>query len=90
MAHFVMFHAKVQDFAKWKKAYDSHISVRKEYGLSEEALYKRASDPNDIVLILKAAELNRAQEFVDDPKVRQVIRDSGLIGSPDISFLEKA
>ena len=31
----VLIRSKVQDFAKWKAAYDGHLSTRKTAGLTE-------------------------------------------------------
>jgi hypothetical protein len=90
MAHFVMVHSKVKDFKAWKAAYDAHISVRKEFGLGDDQVFQSTDDPNQIVIVFKAADLNRAKAFMADSSVREVISKSGVIGMPDVHFLEKA
>jgi hypothetical protein len=90
MAHFLMVQGKVKDFKTWKPAYDAHISVRKEFGLSDEQVFQSADDPNEFVVVLKAADLNRAKAFMADPKIQEVISKSGVIGTPHVHFLEKA
>jgi hypothetical protein len=90
MAHFLMVQGKVKDFKTWKPAYDAHSSVRRNFGLSEDQVFHSADDPNQFVIVLKAADLNRAKAFMADPSVQEVISKSGVIGTPDIHFLEKA
>ena len=90
MADFILFTGKVKDFKTWKAAYDAHISVRKEFGLAEHHVLQGADDPNEIVIMLKASDLNRAKAFVADPKVKEVIGKSGGIGWPEAHFLKDA
>ena len=90
MASFVMFRGKVKDFKTWKAAYDAHASVRKEFGLSEEHVFKGADNSNEIVVLLKAADLKRAKEFAASPALAEAMQKSGVIGKPDVQFLEKA
>jgi hypothetical protein len=87
MASYVLVRAKVQDFESWKTAYDSHFSVRQTYGLTEEHVLREADDPNDVTLLFKASSLDRAKAFMADPAVREVIQKSGMVGLPDIHFL---
>jgi hypothetical protein len=90
MADFILFTGKVKDFKTWKAAYDAHISVRKEFGLAEHHVLQGADNPNEIVIMLKASDLNRAKAFVADPKVKEVIGKSGVIGWPEAHFLKDA
>jgi hypothetical protein len=87
MASYLLVRAKVQNFESWKKAYDAHLSVRQEYGLAQEQLFRGADDPNDVVLLFKAASLDRAKAFMNNPAIGEVIQKSGVIGRPDVTFL---
>ncbi len=87
MASYVLIRAKVQNFESWKKAYDAHLPVRKEFGLDEDRLLRGSDDPNDVVLLFKASSLDRAKAFLSDPAVREVIQKSGVLGMPDVVFL---
>jgi hypothetical protein len=88
MASYVLVRGKVQNFETWKKAYDAHLSVREEYGLSEEQLLRGAEDPNDVVLLFKAASIDRAKAFLTNPSVVETIEKSGMVGRPDVAFLD--
>jgi hypothetical protein len=87
MSSYLLVRAKVQNFDSWKKAYDAHLSVRQEYGLSEERLLRGADDPNDVVLLFKASSLDRAKAFMNNPAIGEVIQKSGVVGKPDVTFL---
>ena len=43
---YVLIRSKVQDFAKWKAAYDDHRTVRETAGLTERYVLRNADDPN--------------------------------------------
>jgi len=87
MASYVLVRARVRNFEAWKKAYDAHLAVRQEYGLAEEHLLRRAEDSNDVVLLFKASSLDRAKAFMANPSVGEAIEKSGVVGKPDVAFL---
>jgi hypothetical protein len=87
MASYLLVRAKVRHFETWKKAYDAHLPVRKEFGLNEEHLLRGADDPNDVVLLFKVSSLDRARAFLANPSVVEVIEKSGVVGKPDAHFL---
>ena len=87
MASYVLVRSKVLNFETWKKSYEAHLSVRQEYGLTEEHLLRGAEDPNDVVLLFKASSLDRAKAFLANPSVGEVIEKSGVVGKPDVAFL---
>ncbi|HXN64151.1 MAG TPA: hypothetical protein VN862_02390 [Candidatus Acidoferrales bacterium] len=90
MAHFLIVTGKVKDFKTWKASYDDHINIRKEFGLAEHHVLHGTDDPNEIVVMLKASDLNRAKAFLADPKVQEVISKSGVVGKPQAHFLSEA
>ena len=87
MASYVRVRSKVRKLEAWKKTYDAHLSVRQEYGLAEEHLLRGAEDPNDVVLLFKASSLDRAKAFLTNSSVREAIEKSGVVGKPDVAFL---
>jgi len=87
MASYLLVRAKVQNFESWKKAFDAHLPVRQEYGLAEERMLRGADDPNDLVLLFKAASLDRSKSFMSNPAVGEAMQKSGVVGKPDVTFL---
>jgi hypothetical protein len=54
---------RVADFSKWKPAYDAHLPARQKAGLKEEHLLRNTDDPNKVILLFEAVDLQKAKEF---------------------------
>jgi hypothetical protein len=77
----------VQDFAKWKVAYDVHLGARKAAGLTERQLLRNADSPNEVILLFEANDLGKARAFASSADLRQKMQEAGVIDKPDIYFL---
>jgi hypothetical protein len=86
MVHVLVRH-KVQDFDKWKPAYDAHQQARAAAGLQELHLWHNIDDPNEIVLLFEAADVEEAKAFARSSDLKERMRDAGVMGAPDIFFL---
>ena len=86
MVHVLVRH-KVQDFDKWKPVYDSHQQARAAAGLQELHLWHNIDDPNEIVLLFEAADVEEAKAFARSSDLKERMRDAGVMGAPDIFFL---
>jgi len=78
---------RVRDFSVWKSGYDAHLSKRVEAGLTEAHLLRGAHDPNEVVLLFRAADLSRAKAFAESAELRETMQKVGLLEGPDIHFL---
>jgi hypothetical protein len=88
MASFVLFRGRVRNFEAWKKAYDAHLAVRQEFGLSDEHVLRGADDQDEVFILRKVSNLDRAKAFVASPGVGEAIEKSGVVGKPDVYFLK--
>jgi hypothetical protein len=79
---------KVADFSKWQPAYDAHSPARQKAGLKEEHLLRNTDDPNEVILLFEAADLQKAKEFAASSDLRERMQEAGVIDKPDIYFLE--
>lgn len=87
MANYVLVRHKVEDFAKWKAAYDAE-RLRAAAGLSDEYLLQDADDPNMITLLFGAEDVERAKELFNDEALREIMQNAGVVGKPEIHFLK--
>lgn len=87
MASFVLVRHKVRDFSEWKRGYGAHAPKRAEAGLSDKHLLRSASDPNEVFLLLEAADHNRAKAFVESADLRETMQKVGVVDKPDVYFL---
>jgi hypothetical protein len=86
MTHILVRH-KVADFAKWKPAYDAHLAARQKAGLREKNLLRSVDNPNEVVLLFEAEDLKKAQAFSESSDLREAMQKAGVVGQPDILFL---
>jgi hypothetical protein len=84
---YVLVRHKVADFAKWKPGYDSHLPARQKAGLKEEHLLRNADDPNEVILLFEADDLQKAKEFAASADLREKMQEAGVADKPDIYFL---
>ena len=87
MIHMLVRH-KVADFPKWKPLYDAHSSARQKAGLKEEHLLRNADDPNEVILLFSADDLDKAKAFAASDELRQAMQKAGVSDKPDVYFLE--
>ena len=85
--NYILIRHKVADFAKWKPVYDGHASSRSAAGLKEEKLLRGVDNPNEVVLLFSAQDLNKAKEFGGSDDLRQRMQQAGVTDKPDIMFL---
>ena len=84
---FMFTRARVTDFNTWKPAYDAHQPARSNAGLTEKYLLRNADDPNEIFILFEAQDLDRAKTFAASADLRERMQESGVVGKPDIYFL---
>jgi hypothetical protein len=87
MANYVMVRSRVQDYAKWKAAYDAHKSSRTAAGVSEKNLFREVNDSNVVTLVFEVEDSKRAEGFFTSDDLREAMQKSGVVGKPDVYFL---
>jgi hypothetical protein len=84
---FMMIRHKVKDYAAWKPGYDAHEPARTRAGLTEKYLLRSADDPNEVVILLEAKDLERAKAFASSPDLKAKMQEVGVVDIPDVYFL---
>ena len=87
MASYMLIRHKVRDFPEWKRGYDAHLPKRVEAGLTEKHLFRGAQEPNEVILLFEAQDLNRAKTFAESTDLRETMQKVGVVDKPDIYFL---
>ena len=85
---YVLVRHKVADFSMWKKVYDAHLPLRQSAGLKENQLFRGANGSNEIVILYSTSDVNKAKEFAESEELRLTMQKAGVIGRPQVSFLE--
>ena len=81
---------QVKDFATWKRAYDDFDDERRGMGVSGDAVYQGADDPNDVTVCHDFETLQSAQAFMESPRLRDVMAEAGVAGEPTVWFTTQA
>lgn len=79
---------KVADYDKWRKAYDSHDSVRQAYGINHFVVGRGMDDSNAIIVMDKMNDVMKAKEFSGMPSLKEAMKKAGVIGKPEFSYYE--
>ncbi|MBC7988684.1 MAG: cyclase [Luteimonas sp.] len=87
MANYLLIRHKVTDFKTWKVGYDTHQAMRTEAGLTEKYLLRSADDPNEVVALFEAQDIDRAKGFASSAELREKMQEFGVADRPDIYFL---
>lgn len=85
---YLLLRHKVTDYDKWKSAFDAHSLTRQANGSRGGQLFRNASDPNEVIMLLEWDVLETARQFVQSEELREVMQQAGVIGDPTIYFLK--
>lgn len=86
---YVMFHAKVEDYAKWRTVFDGNTQMRRDFHSKGGYILQSADDPNELVVFLEWDSLDEARAFIQSDALREALRRSGVAGQPTIAFLNE-
>jgi len=87
MASYMLVRHKVNDFSEWKRVYDEDAPNRAKAGLSERYVLRGVQDPNEVVLLFEAADIDRANAFAGSQELRMTMQQAGVVDQPDIYYL---
>jgi hypothetical protein len=82
----VTIHLKVKDYAAWRTAYDGHEKSRLTAGITNGRVFRRAEDPNDVVILQDVADVPKARSWFGSDDLKAAMQKCGVIGSPSIRF----
>jgi heme-degrading monooxygenase HmoA len=86
---YILVEHKVKDYAKWKPFFDQHQETRKKAGSKGGRLYRNSQNPNELIVIMEWNTLDNARKFAESADLREVMEKAGVIGKPDVYFLEQ-
>ncbi len=88
MLHMMIRH-QVENFDSWYPVFENHRSAREEAGLRDAYLLRDTNDPARVVILFEAEDADRAKAFADSPELREAMTQAGVVGAPEISFLDE-
>ena len=88
MPHILIRH-KVEDYAKWKPAFDEHGATRQAKGSKGARLFRNADDPNEVLILFEWDNMERARQFIQSEDLRQTMQRAGVSDQPDLYYLDE-
>jgi len=81
---------KVKNFDAWLKVFDAEgTATRAGYGLSDAVLAQEIGDSNNVHIVFDITDLAKAKARVNDPALKKLMTDAGVIGAPKIVFYKE-
>jgi hypothetical protein len=80
---------QVNDYAKWRQAYDAFADGQKRLGVRAEAVYQAPHHPNDLTVTHDFDTLEAARSFLGSDELRSVMAQAGVANEPTIWFAEE-
>jgi quinol monooxygenase YgiN len=88
MASLLIQHS-VKDFSAWKQVFDSVAGIRASSGEVSAKVFRDESDPNKVTVLNQWDTMANAQKFVHSPELRAAMEKAGVVGQPNIFFLNE-
>ena len=79
----------VANYQAWRKVYDGFAPVQKAKGVTAQAVYQAADNPNDITVTHDFATVETAHAFANSEELKSAMQNAGVAGAPTIWFTNK-
>ncbi len=84
---YVLVHHRVGNFDTWRGFFDGDSDARKRAGLKDVRVLQSSTDPQDLFILMEASDLKKAQEFASSDDLRETMQKAGVMGKPEVYFL---
>lgn len=78
---------KVTDYAIWRSAFDKQEATRRAHGCQLGLLFRNATDPNEVLILLEWDSLERAWLFAQSDDLREELLRAEVTDEPNLWFL---
>lgn len=80
----------VTDYGAWRKAYDGFDATRSKMGVTAQAVYRSADDPNNVTVTHDFKTVESAKSFAASAELKATMAKAGVKGAPQIWFTTQA
>lgn len=81
---------EVADYGAWRKVYDAFRPTQKKLGVTHQAVYRSADNPNDVIVIHDFASVDAAKSFLASDELKNAMKNAGVKGAPSIKLTTQA
>lgn len=80
---------KVEDYGKWKMAFDEAASMREKLGIKMLGIYRDIDDEHRVSLISEYPSLEMAKAVLASPEWEAAQKRAGVIGGFEVKYFNK-
>jgi hypothetical protein len=85
----VLVHHKISDYQNWRTTFDASIDLRLKGGERSCRIFRNPDDADDLTLLFEWESLDRAQQFMNSPELKNRMQQAGVLGMPEFKFLQE-
>jgi antibiotic biosynthesis monooxygenase (ABM) superfamily enzyme len=89
MAYMFVRHS-VKDYEAWKSVFDSVLDLRTRSGEKSYQIMREGNGSNELFVLFRWDNLDNARKYADSSELKEGMQQAGVIGKPQIWFLEEA
>jgi hypothetical protein len=88
---FIYVRQTIGNLDRCKEAFDSQLAARQAGGATAECvLLRNADDPQEIIVLMSWRDLRQARLFAQSVSWQIALQQMGVVGLPEVLFLEEA
>lgn len=81
---------KVKDYDAWLPFFRNHKGARDAASLKEEHVHRSLADPNDVVVVMRYGDEQKARAFFASNDLRATMEKAGVLEAPTIYIVGDA
>ncbi len=70
----MLIHHRVKDYDVWRPLYDAHENSRASAGITNGRVFRKAEDPNDLVILFDAADVAKARSWTTSEDLKSTMQ----------------
>ena len=80
---------KVEDYDKWKEAFDAALDFRKDAGEKHFLVCTDCDDKNIVTVMVEWEDLEIAKKFFESDELKEKMKETGVTEEPEIRYVEE-
>lgn len=84
---YVLVHQATADYTQWRKVFDAAAPMRAEAGCTDALVLQEQADPHKLVILFEFEDLDRAQQYIENPQLKQAWQRAAVEGDSEIHLL---
>jgi quinol monooxygenase YgiN len=80
---------KIADYQKWRATFDASLAFRQQGGEQSCRIFQNSEDPHKLSLLFEWENAEEARRFMSSPELQARMQQAGVVGPPQIEFLNE-